>query len=69
MTHIERMELELKELNEKIEKATKFLEEEIENPNKTNEIQRIKLACQIEHMISYAYTLKERIDYDKDLNK
>jgi hypothetical protein len=69
MTHIERMELELKELNEKIEKGCKFLEKEIEKPNFTDEIQRIKLACQIEYMSNYASILKERIEYDKAKNK
>lgn len=65
MTHIERMELELKELNEKIEKGTYFLEKEIKEPKFTDEVQRIKLACQIEYMIAYANILSERIEYDK----
>lgn len=65
MTHIERMELELEELNEKIKKATKFVENEIKNPNFTDEVQRIKLSCQIEYMLNYALILRERIKYDK----
>lgn len=66
MTHIERMEMELKELNEKIEKGTVFLEKEIKEPKFTDEIQRVKLACQIEHMTAYANVLLERIKYDKN---
>ena len=65
MTHIERMEIELRELNEKIEKGTVFLEREIKEHKFTDEIQRIKLACQIEHMTAYANVLSERIKYDK----
>lgn len=65
MTHIERMELELKELNERIGKGTEFLDKEIEKPNFTDETQRIMLACQIKYMEDYALVLKERIEYDK----
>lgn len=69
MAHIKRMELELKELNEKIEKGIEFLDKEIEKPNFTDETQRIRLACQIEYMSNYASVLKERIEYDKAKNK
>lgn len=65
ISSIEKMEIELIVLNEKIKKATEFLEKEIETPKTTNEIQRIKLACQIEYMLNYASILKERIEYDK----
>lgn len=64
MKHIKRMEEELKELETKIKKATEFLEKEIKTHSFTVEVQRIKLACQIEHMQSYASVLKERIAYD-----
>ena len=70
MEHIERMRKELQELEAKTEKATEFLEEEIKIHNFTDEIQRIKLASQIEHMLSYASVLKERIAYDTEkINK
>lgn len=67
ISSIEKMEIELIVLNEKIKKETKFLEEEIKTPTCTNEIQRIKLACQIKYMINYASILEERIEYDKTL--
>lgn len=67
MNHIERMELEAEELNNKITKATEFLENEIKNPTCTNEVQRIKLACQIEYMLNYFTVLTDRINYDKSL--
>lgn len=63
--HIERMELELKELNEKIKKGTEFIEKEIQNPKFTDEAQRIRLAIQMEYMLNYASVLNERIEYDK----
>lgn len=63
--HIEKMELELKELNEKIEKNLKFLDKEIQNPKFTDEAQRIRLAIQMEYMLNYASVLNERIEYDK----
>lgn len=67
INYIEKMEVELIALNEKIKKATEFLEKEIVTPTCTNEIQRIKLACQIEYMLNYASILEERIEYDKTL--
>lgn len=69
MNHIERMELELSELNEKIEKADLFLTKEIDEPNKLNDAQKIMLGIQISYMIDYASILKERINYDKGLVK
>lgn len=63
--HIEKMELELKELNEKIEKNLKFLDKEIQDPKITDEVQRIRLAIQMEYMLHYASVLNERIEYDK----
>ena len=69
MTHIERMELELKELKEKIEKAAKFLEKETLMPAFTDNAQRHKLEHQIWHMTEYSKVLKERIEYDKAKNK
>lgn len=69
MNHIERMELELSDLNEKIEKADLFLTKEIDEPNKLNDAQKIMLGIQISYMIDYASILKERINYDKGLVK
>lgn len=65
MDYIERMKIELGMLENNIEKATRFVEQEIEKPHFTDEVQRIKLACQIEHMTAYANVLKERIKYDR----
>lgn len=65
MGHIERMEVELKELVEKRDKLVVFLEKETEQPKFTDEIQRRFLALQNEHMESYIKILKARIEYDK----
>lgn len=67
--HIERMKIELKELEEKLDKASEFLKKEILTPKYTNEIQRIRLSCQVEHMDRYKQILKERIEYDSNLEK
>ncbi|WP_443864281.1 crAss001_48 related protein [Fusobacterium ulcerans] len=67
MKHIERMEAELKELKEKIEKAKNFLESEYLEPKFTDELQRQALAVQICYMKDYADVLKERIEYDKKI--
>lgn len=64
MEHIKRMEVELQELENKIEKLTVFLEKENEKPKYTDDIQRILLENQKEHMKSYARILKHRIHYD-----
>lgn len=64
MEHIKRMEVELQELENKIEKLTVFLEKESEKPKYTDDIQRILLENQKEHMKSYARILKQRIYYD-----
>lgn len=64
VNYIERMEFELQELEEKIEKLTVFLEKENEKPKYTDDIQRILLENQKEHMKSYARILKHRIHYD-----
>ena len=64
MEHIERMKVELKELEDKIEKLDSFLEKEKVNPKLTDEIQRILLENQKENMKSYARILKHRINYD-----
>lgn len=66
MSHIERMEIELRELKEKIQNGTKFLNIETECPKFTNETQRQLLAIQLSHMENYAETLKARIKYDEN---
>lgn len=66
MEHIEKMKKELEELEIKLENLEKFVEKEIEEHKFTDEIQRIKLSCQAEHMHSYAKVLKERIKYDTE---
>lgn len=62
--HIERMEVELQELGDKIERLAIFIEREKIEPKFTDEEQRIKLVLQKEYMINYAGILKQRIYYD-----
>ena len=69
MDYLERMKIELGMLETNIEQSTRFLKKEIVIPRFTDEVQRIKLACQIEYMSNYASILKERIEYDKAKNK
>lgn len=66
MEHIKRMRKELEELQVKINNLEVFLEHEIHNRKYTDEIQRIKLSCQLEHMLGYAQVLEERIKYDSN---
>ena len=66
MKHIERLRKELEELQDKINNLETFLECEILKPNFTDEIQRIKLSCQLEYMLNYAQILQERIAYDSN---
>lgn len=62
--HIERMEEEAQELEEKIEKLVVFIEREKIEPKFTDEEQRIKLVLQKEYMINYADILRQRIYCD-----
>lgn len=64
MEHIKRMEVELQELEEKIEKLTVFLEKEKKEPKFTDEEHRTLLKLQKGHMEDYASVLKQRIYYD-----
>lgn len=64
MGHIERMENEFKELDGKITKAIEFLNNETREPKFTDETQRYFLEQQIEYMIGYRETLRDRIKYD-----
>ncbi|MGL6024784.1 MAG: crAss001_48 related protein [Cetobacterium sp.] len=66
MTHIERMELELNELNEKIEKGSSFLKNENSKPKFLNSAQIMLLDKQLYHMVQYSETLKDRIEYDSN---
>lgn len=66
MNHIERMEVELKELKEKYEKGAEFLNIETECPKFTDEIQRQQLFLQLSYMENYVEVLEARIEYDKD---
>ena len=66
MDYLERMKIELGMLETNIEQSTRFLKKEIVIPCFTDEVQRIKLACQIEHMTAYANVLRERIKYDRN---
>lgn len=64
LNHIERMELELSELSEKIKKGQQFLDKEYENPKFTDDVQRYSLEEQLNHMRGYKEYLKARISYD-----
>ncbi|MGL5440401.1 MAG: crAss001_48 related protein [Filifactoraceae bacterium] len=64
LNHIERMELELEELNDKIVKGQQFLDKEYENHKFTDEVQRFSLEEQLKHMRGYREYLKGRISYD-----
>lgn len=66
MNHIERMEVELKELKEKIKNGFDFLSKECKEPMLTDETQRQGLVVQIAFMRNYADILEERINYDKE---
>lgn len=66
MEHIKRMEKEVEELMQKAEKLHDFLEQELENPNFTDDIQRIYLGIQVSHMVNYVEVLKLRIEYDTE---
>lgn len=66
--HIERMKIELEELQEKIKKEKDFLHKEKdkkESEKILDDNQRINLATQLMYMDSYAECLKKRIEYDK----
>lgn len=63
--HIERMEEEAQELEEKIKKLEVFLSKEMEEKKYTDEYQRQLLAIQRDHMIRYYSVLLERIGIDK----
>ena len=64
--YILRMKFEIKELEDKIDKAKKFLNKEISKPEKTNERQRAMLFLQIEHMTAYCCVLQDRIHYEEN---
>jgi len=64
--YIERMEVELRELQEKIEKGGKFYFKEFENPKFLDKYQIRDLGQQIEHMKLYETDLKCRIAYAKN---
>lgn len=64
LNHIERMELELEELSEKIDKGQEFLYKENKEPKFTDEIQRFFLKEQLQCMVGYRETLRDRIKYD-----
>lgn len=66
MTHIERMELELRELDEKITKGQEFLTRETLRPKFLNSAQMMLLDKQLYHMIQYKEILEDRIKYDSE---
>ncbi|MGL5051003.1 MAG: crAss001_48 related protein [Fusobacteriaceae bacterium] len=65
MTHIERMELEFTELNDKIVKGQEFIVKETNEPKFLDEVQIFLLTEQLTSMFSYREILIERIKYDK----
>ncbi|MGL5964741.1 MAG: crAss001_48 related protein [Fusobacteriaceae bacterium] len=66
MTHIERMKLELEELNEKIMKGSEFLEGEEIEPKFLDYIQIDLMKQQLKHMRGYSDILRHRIMYDSN---
>lgn len=67
MEHIKRMEIELTELKDKIDKGQSFLNKEKEKPLFTDERQRELLESQLWYMNMYYNYLKERIKYDSNI--
>lgn len=67
--HIERMKVELKELQEKIGKLENFLNKEREQKQFTNEDQRFLLGMQLTYMQRYKDILEARIEYDTKKNE
>ncbi|MGL5229196.1 MAG: crAss001_48 related protein, partial [Cetobacterium sp.] len=67
MEHIKRMEIELTELKDKIDKGQSFLNKEKEKPVFTDERQRELLESQLWYMNMYYNSLKERIKYDSNI--
>lgn len=67
MEHIKRMEIELTELKDKIDKGQSFLNKEKEKPLFTDERQRELLESQLWYMNMYYNSLKERIKYDSNI--
>lgn len=65
MDYLERMKEELKELDEKIDKLTKFLTKEIKKNELTDEAQRTMMHVQRMYMIDYSEALKARIKYEE----
>lgn len=63
-SHIDRMNDEFDELNDKITKAMEFLGNETKSPKFTDDIQRSFLEQQIEYMVGYREILRDRIEYD-----
>ncbi|MGL6098850.1 MAG: crAss001_48 related protein [Fusobacteriaceae bacterium] len=66
MNYIERMELELKELLEKIKKGMEFRNEEAKEPKFTDEEDRTNLMVQLTYMINYSTLLAHRIKKAKE---
>lgn len=64
--HIKRMEEELRDLEERIEKLDSFLEKEINEPKLTTEAQRLRMAVQLNYMDNYRSILECRIEKDKE---
>ncbi|MGL4999554.1 MAG: crAss001_48 related protein [Cetobacterium sp.] len=64
--HIERMELELTELNKKYDGLTAFLNAELVYPKLTDSTQREYLVTQWKLMSEYVDILKKRIAYDSE---
>lgn len=65
MDHIQRMEKELEELQEKSSKACEFFTKQLENPTILDNKQIILLGMQTTAMAQYEAILEERIAYDK----
>lgn len=66
MEYIKRMEEELEQLETRIDKLNVFLNKEIDQSEKTTELERIKMALQLHHMKDYYTVLKDRIGLSKE---
>ncbi|MGL5051258.1 MAG: crAss001_48 related protein [Fusobacteriaceae bacterium] len=66
MTHIERMELEFTELNDKIVKGQEFIAKENKEPKFLDGTQRFLLSEQLSSMLDYREILRDRIKYDSN---
>lgn len=66
LNYLDRMNIELEEIQEKINKAEEFLLKEDREPKFLDEKQKELLELQVSHMKHYYSVLKQRIEYDSN---